>query len=71
LAQFTDYGKTIKKRLIDIDRSQTWLCREVGERTGRYFDDSYLSKICRGKTVPFMDSAVSAINDILGLEGGA
>lgn len=71
MAQFTDYGKEIKKRLIDMDQTQTWLCREVSAKTGKYFDDSYLSKICRGNIAPFMEGAIAAINEILGIDASA
>ena len=48
----TEYGKTIKKRLIDLDKTQEWLLRRVREDTDKYFDDSYLWKIMHGKLAP-------------------
>lgn len=63
---YTQFGKTVKKRLIDIDRSQGWLCERVREKTGMYFDDSYLSKICTGARSP--KKMVAAIREILELE---
>lgn len=60
-----DYAKTVKKRLIDLDMSSGELCRRVAEKTGKYFDDSYLSKILNGKlSTPGM---ISAINEILNI----
>ncbi|MEG2857234.1 MAG: XRE family transcriptional regulator, partial [Clostridia bacterium] len=59
----TEYGKAIKKRLIDLDRPQKWLIERVKEETGLYFDDSYLGKILQGKTMT--PSMVAAINKIL------
>ena len=65
MAQFAVYGKEIKKRLIDLGRTQTWLIERVREKTGLYFDDSYLYKVPPGKlpTPPI----VAAINEILNL----
>lgn len=67
MANLTDFGKEIKKKLIDMDRTQTWLIEQVREKTGLYFDDSYLYKIQVGKlSTP---KIVSAIQEILDLGG--
>ena len=64
----TEYGKTIKKRLLDIDKPQKWLIDEINKETGLYFDRSYLTKIANGsKTAPRI---VQAINRLLKIEGG-
>lgn len=63
--QITNFGKEVKKRLIDLDRKQTWLIQNVRERTGLYFDDSYLSKILTGKLAT--PGIVQAIREILDL----
>ena len=68
MAQNTDFGKAIKKRLVDIGQTNKWLCSEVAGRTGMYFDDSMLSKICRGDERPSMAKFTAAISDILGLD---
>lgn len=65
MAQLTAFGKEIKKRLIDLDRSQTWLIEEVHKKTGLYFDRSYLYKIQTGKLSTL--SIVNTINQILSL----
>lgn len=59
----TDFGKEIKKRLIDMDKSQKWLIEQVSAETGLYFDRSYIHKIMTGK----LDShkIVSAICKVL------
>lgn len=49
---YTAFGKEVKKRLIDLEKSQGWLCEQVRAKTGLYFDDSYLSKICTGSYTP-------------------
>ncbi len=63
----TEYGKAIKKRLLDMDRPQKWLIDEVNKETGLYFDRSYLTKIANGaKTAPRI---VEVINKLLKIEG--
>lgn len=56
----------MKKRLIDIDRTQDWLVEQVKEKTGMFMDDGYLSKVFTGKRQA--PKIVQAINEILGLE---
>ena len=63
--QTTEFSRAVKKRLIDMDKKQTWLIQQVRERTGLYFDDSYLSKILTGKLAT--PGIVQAIREILGL----
>ena len=41
-------GRTIKKRLIDLDKNQLWLVEQVKQATGLYFDSAYLQKIMTG-----------------------
>lgn len=48
MAQFSDFGKAVKIRLIEMDKSQDWLIKQVQERTGDYFDSSYLWRIMSG-----------------------
>ena len=43
------FGKEIKKRLVDMDKTQYWLINQVASRTGLYFDGSYLHKVMTGK----------------------
>ena len=68
MGQITAFGKDIKKKLIDLERPQVWLIEQVKERTGLYFDDSYLYKIQTGQLAT--PKIVSAIRDILELPGG-
>lgn len=62
-AKITPFGKEIKKRLVDTDRKQVWLIEQVRERTGLYFDSSYMNKIMTGRSNT--PSIVQAIKDIL------
>ena len=65
MAQFTAFGKDVAKRLIDIDRDQIWLIAQVREKTGLYFDSSYLHKIRTGKLAT--PKILAAIREILEL----
>jgi hypothetical protein len=61
----TDYGKAIRMRLVELNQTQEWLIESVRERTGLYFDSSYLYKILTGRlSTP---KVVEAINEILGV----
>lgn len=61
----SEYGKEIKKRLIDLDKSQNWLIEQVKVRTGLFFDSSYMHKILTGSAET--PSIISAINEILNI----
>lgn len=65
-AKLCDFGKTVKKRLVDIDQSQKWLIDQVRADTGLYFDDSYLRKILVGMCAT--PSIVESICKILEIE---
>lgn len=60
---FTDYGKTVKKQLIDNDKSQSWLIEELKKKTGMFVDSSLLNKILTGKVKS--EKLISTINEIL------
>ena len=65
LASMTDFGKTVKIRLIEIGKPQKWLVDEVKTRTNLYFDDSYLHRITHGKYEnPKIVEAIKQILDI-------
>lgn len=49
MTKLCDFGKEIKKRLVDIDKNQEWLIAQVKQDTGLYFDSSYLHKVLVGK----------------------
>lgn len=61
-----EFGKQVKKALIDKDMTQKQLIDEVSARTGMYFDRAYIWKVCQGKRNPKI--IVEAIKEILGLE---
>ena len=64
----TDFGKKIKKTLIERDVNQKWLIEEVARRTGLYFDRSYFCKIVSGENRN--PKIIDAINEILGFNEG-
>ncbi len=67
MAQLTEFGKEVKKRLVDMNQRQVWLVDQVRKKTGLYFDDSYLGKILSGRlSTP---KIVQAIREILDLPG--
>ncbi len=49
MAQLTAFGRAVKHRLVDMDRSQTWLCEQVTKRTGLYCDSALVGKIFKGQ----------------------
>ena len=66
MANLSDFGKSIKIRLIEMNKTQRWLVNEVKKRTGLYFDDGYLYKLLVGlNNNPTM---VKAIKEILEIE---
>lgn len=62
----TDYGRAVKHKLVDIDKTQTWLIREISSKTGLYVDSAYLSSIFSGRrNAPRVKDA---IYDIIGVD---
>ena len=49
MATATDFGKQVRIRLIEMGKTQEWLIEQVKERTGDFFDSSYLHRILAGK----------------------
>lgn len=44
-----EFGKAVKKALIDRDKNLTWLCNQIELETGLYADRAYLRKIFIGE----------------------
>ncbi len=68
LAKINDsaFGRVVKVRLMEKNMTQEQLCKAVQERTGKYFDSSYLWKVCNG--VLKTPDIVSAICEIMELD---
>lgn len=65
MAQLTEFGKEVKKRLVDINQNQIWLINQVKGKTGLFLDGGYLNKILTGRrNAP---KVVQAIREILEL----
>lgn len=62
----SDFGKCVKIRLMEMDKTQEWLCERVAKSTGMYFDTSYLWKVMNGVLKP--PKIIQAICEILDLE---
>ena len=59
----TNYGRSIKKKLLDMDKSQEWLIREVNNKCTIMVTSSYLNRIMTGKVRK--SAAIQVINNIL------
>lgn len=60
-----DFGKEIKKKLVDIDQTQEWLIQQVKEDTGLFFDSSYMHKVLTGKiATPKIIESIAKILDL-------
>ena len=65
----TEYKKTVRKKLIDLEKNTDWLAVKVNERTGLHCDKPYISRVLSGqKNSP---TVINAINEILGIEASA
>ena len=65
MAKVCEFGKKVKKKLIDIVRNQDWLITEVQKDTDKYFDSSYLYKILTGSlSTPSIITSICKILDI-------
>lgn len=60
-----EFRLSVKHRLVDLGRTQTWLCGEITAKTGRYCDSSTMKRVLDGTTkkTPIRE----AIREILGL----
>lgn len=66
LSKYSDFGLSVKTKLLQIGKEQKWLEEEVAERTGLFVDNGYMYKILTGqRNAP---KIVEAIRDILGIE---
>lgn len=66
LSKFSDFGLSVKMKLLQIGKEQKWLEEAISEKTGLYVDNGYLYKIFTGqRNAP---KIVAAIREILGIE---
>ena len=62
---FTEFGREVKKRLIDLDTSQEWLTSQINRDTGLFVDSSYLNRILTGRCNS--EKIIASISKILDL----
>lgn len=68
LSKFSDFGLSVKVKLLQIGKEQKWLEQEISAKTGLYVDGGYLYKILTGqRNAP---KIVAAIREILSIEEG-
>lgn len=73
VAAVSDFGMAVKIRLMEMQKTQEWLVDQVRERTGDYFDNSYLHRILTGKLsaergYDGKPGKAEVIREILGME---
>lgn len=66
MAQNTEFGKEVRKLLIDRDMSVADLAKEVADKTGLYCDATYIYHIFRGDRNP--PKIVEAIKETLNMD---
>jgi hypothetical protein len=66
LSKFTDFGLSVKTKLLQIGKEQKWLEEAVAEKTGLYVDSGYMYKILTGQRKA--PKIVEAICEILNIE---
>lgn len=63
----SDFKSNVKHRLIDMDKSQSWLIEEIKIRGECYVDGSYLNKIYSGeRNAPKIKKLICEILEIEG-----
>lgn len=74
MAKTSDFGKAVKIRLVELERTQAWLIEQVKEQTGdTSFDTSWLHRILTGKLsaekgYKGKPGKAQVIREILGME---
>lgn len=66
LSKFTDFGLSVKTKLLQIGKEQKWLEEAVAEKTGLYVDSGYMYKILTGQRKA--PKIVEAICEILNIK---
>lgn len=66
LSKFTDFGLSVKTKLLQNGKDQKWLEEQVKTKTGLYVDNGYMYKILTGqRNAP---KIVEAIREILNIK---
>ncbi len=65
-SKFTDFGLSVKTKLLQMGKDQKWLEATVSEKTGLFVDNGYMYKILTGqRNAP---KIVAAICEILNIQ---
>ena len=65
-SKFTDFGLSVKTKLLQMGKDQKWLEVAVSEKTGLFVDNGYMYKILTGqRNAP---KIVAAICEILNID---
>lgn len=65
LSKFTDFGLSVKMKLLQMGKGQKWLIEAVAEKTGLFVDNGYLYKILTGqRNAPKIVAAICEILNI-------
>ena len=65
-SDFCEFGKEVKKRLVDIEQTQSWLAEKVSQDTGLWVDAAYLYNTLAGRRTP--EKIMTSIKKILEME---
>jgi hypothetical protein len=65
MSKFTDFGLSVKTKLLQMGRNQKWLEEEATKKTGLYIDNGYMYKLLTGqRNAPKIVAAIKEILDI-------
>ena len=63
--KYSDFGKLVKKQLIEMNQTQEWLITEIKADTRLFIDSSYLNRILTGRNKS--EKIINSIKKILSL----
>ena len=66
LSKFSDFGLSVKTKLLQMGKDQKWLEKAISEKTGLFVDNGYMYKILTGQRKA--PKIVAAICEILSIE---
>ena len=65
LSKYSDFGLSVKTKLLQLGKEQKWLEETISEKTGLYVDNGYLYKILTGqRNAPKIVAAICEILNI-------
>lgn len=65
MSKYTDFGLSVRCKLLQMGKEQKWLQEEVTSRTGLFVDNGYMYKVLTGRrNAPRIVAAIREILDI-------